>query len=166
MTTLAYAAVCRSGLSFDKQLWLRPEIVPGLRGITDAVHREGAAAGIQIGHCGNMTHLTTAGQIPIGASTGFNLYAYTPVRGMRKRRDRAGGHRDFWEGRPHRARRGVRLGGGTCRARLPDLADNPLAVHQPPGGTQHAAGLWKTGCASCGCASQKRRRPRRKRGRP
>ena len=39
MTTLAYAAVCRSGLSFDKQLWLRPEIVPGLRDITDAVHR-------------------------------------------------------------------------------------------------------------------------------
>lgn len=26
MTTLAYAAVCRSGLSFNKQLWLRPEI--------------------------------------------------------------------------------------------------------------------------------------------
>ena len=38
MTTLAYAAVCRSGLSFDKQLWLRPEIVPGLRDITDAVN--------------------------------------------------------------------------------------------------------------------------------
>ena len=43
MTTLAYAAVCRSGLSFEKQLWLRPEIVPGLRDITEAVHREGAA---------------------------------------------------------------------------------------------------------------------------
>lgn len=84
MTTVAYAAVCRSGLSFRKQLWLRSEIVPALRGLTDAVHREGAAVGIQIGHCGNMTHLTTAGQIPIGASTGFNLYAYTPVRGMRK----------------------------------------------------------------------------------
>ena len=38
MTTLAYAAVCRSGLSFEKQLWLRPEIVPGLRDITDAVN--------------------------------------------------------------------------------------------------------------------------------
>ena len=73
MTTLAYAAVCRSGLSFEKQLWLRPEIVPGLRDITEAVHREGAAASIQIGHCGNMTHYTTAGQIPIGASSGFNL---------------------------------------------------------------------------------------------
>ncbi len=84
MTTVAYAAVCRSGLSFRKQLWLRPEIMPGLRDLTDAVHKEGAAVGIQIGHCGNMTHFTTAGQIPIGASTGFNLYAYTPVRGMRK----------------------------------------------------------------------------------
>ncbi len=84
MTTVAYAAVCRNGLSFRKQLWLRPEIVPALRDLTDAVHREGAAVGLQIGHCGNMTHFTTAGQIPIGASTGFNLYAYTPVRGMRK----------------------------------------------------------------------------------
>ena len=84
MTTLAYAAVCRSGLSFNKQLWLRPEIVPGLRDITDAIHREGAAAAIQIGHCGNMTHWTTAGQMPIGASSGVNLYAYTPVRGMRR----------------------------------------------------------------------------------
>ena len=49
------------------------------------MHREGAAAAIQIGHCGNMTHWTTAGQMPIGASTGFNLYAYTPVRGMKRR---------------------------------------------------------------------------------
>ena len=85
MTTLAYAAVSRSGLSFNKQLWLRPQIVPGLRDITDAIHREGAAAAIQIGHCGNMTHYSTAGQIPIGASSGINLYAYTPVRGMRHR---------------------------------------------------------------------------------
>ena len=43
MTTLAYAAVCRSGLSFKSQLWLRPEIVPALRDITDAIHKEGAA---------------------------------------------------------------------------------------------------------------------------
>ena len=56
---------------------------PGLRDITEAVHREGAAASIQIGHCGNMTHYTTAGQIPIGASSGFNLYAH-PVRAMRR----------------------------------------------------------------------------------
>ncbi|MEG2613274.1 MAG: NADH:flavin oxidoreductase, partial [Alistipes sp.] len=42
MTTLAYAAVSRSGLSFDKQLWLRPAIVPALHDITDAIHAEGA----------------------------------------------------------------------------------------------------------------------------
>lgn len=84
MTTLAYAAVCRSGLSFNKQLWLRDEIVPALADITDAIHREGAAASIQIGHCGNMTHWSTAGCFPVGASTGFNLYSPTFVRGMRR----------------------------------------------------------------------------------
>ena len=44
MTTLAYASVTRNGLSFPHQLWLRPEIVPGLRRITDAIHAEGASA--------------------------------------------------------------------------------------------------------------------------
>ncbi|MFL1682973.1 NADH:flavin oxidoreductase [Coprobacter secundus] len=84
MTTLAYAAVTRSGLSFPHQLWLRREIVPGLKHITDAIHSEQAAASIQIGHCGNMSHRSTAGQLPISASTGFNLYSPTFVRGMRK----------------------------------------------------------------------------------
>ncbi len=55
MTTIAYAAVSRSGLSFDGQLWMRPEIVPELRRLTDAIHAEGAKASIQLGHCGNMT---------------------------------------------------------------------------------------------------------------
>ena len=54
MTTVAYAAVTQSGLSFDRQLWLRSSIIPGLREVTDAIHDEGAAAGIQIGHCGNV----------------------------------------------------------------------------------------------------------------
>ena len=49
MTTVAYAAVTQSGLSFDRQLWMRPEIIPGLRKLTDAIHAEGAAAGIQLG---------------------------------------------------------------------------------------------------------------------
>lgn len=31
MTTLAYAAVAQSGLSFNGQLWMRKEIVPGLK---------------------------------------------------------------------------------------------------------------------------------------
>src|SRR5690554_5960293 len=56
MTTVAYAAVNRSGLSFPTQLWMRPEIVPGLKHLTDGIHNEGAAASIQMGHCGNMSH--------------------------------------------------------------------------------------------------------------
>lgn len=83
MTTLAYAGICRSALSFDTQLWLRPEIVTPLRDITDAIHAEGAKASIQIGHCGNMTHIRTAGGIPVGASGGFNLYSPTVCRGLR-----------------------------------------------------------------------------------
>ena len=85
MTTLAYAAVNRGGISFNSQLWLRDEIVPALKDITDAIHAEGAAASIQIGHCGNMTHWSTAGCFPVGASTGFNLYSPTFVRGLRIR---------------------------------------------------------------------------------
>ena len=84
MTTVAYAAVTRSGLSFDRQLWMREEILPELKKLTDAVHREGAAASIQLGHCGNMSHKKICGETPVGASTGFNLYSPTFVRGLRK----------------------------------------------------------------------------------
>lgn len=83
MTTVAYAAVTRSGLSFDRQLWMRLEIVPGLSELTDAVHAEGAAASIQLGHCGNMSHKSICGCLPVGASSGFNLYSPTFVRGLR-----------------------------------------------------------------------------------
>lgn len=85
MTTVAYAAVCRSGISFDSQLWMREEIVPELKRLTDAVHAEGAKASIQLGHCGNMTHRRTCGQMPIGASSGFNLYSPTFHRKMNQK---------------------------------------------------------------------------------
>lgn len=84
MTTVAYAGICRSALSFKTQLWLRPEIVPQLLDMTDAIHAAGAKASIQIGHCGNMTHISTAGGIPVGASTGFNLYSPTICRKLKE----------------------------------------------------------------------------------
>ncbi|MCQ2051047.1 MAG: NADH:flavin oxidoreductase [Bacteroidaceae bacterium] len=84
MTTLAYASVCQSGLSFANQLWMREEIVPALKDITDAIHAQGAKASIQLGHCGNMTHRATCGCKPVGASGGFNLYSPTFVRKLRK----------------------------------------------------------------------------------
>ena len=85
MTTVAYAAVCRSGLSFERQLWMRPEIVPDLKKLTDAIHAEGAKASIQLGHCGNMSHRRICGCMPYGASRGFNLYSPTFVHKMTRR---------------------------------------------------------------------------------
>ena len=82
MTNIAYAAVTQSGLSFERQLWMRKEIIPGLRKLTDAIHKEGAAASIQLGHCGNMSHKRICGCPPVGASSGFNLYSPTLVRGL------------------------------------------------------------------------------------
>ncbi len=85
MTTVAYCAVDRSGVSFDGQLYVHDAAKPGLKKLTDAVHAAGAKASIQLGHCGNMTHFYTCGnRIPVGASSGFNLYSPTIVRGLRK----------------------------------------------------------------------------------
>ena len=84
MTTVAYCAVNRSGVSFDGQLWMREEIIPELKRLTDGIHAEGAKASIQLGHCGNMTHYYTCGCMPVGPSSGFNLYSPTLVRGLKE----------------------------------------------------------------------------------
>jgi len=84
MTTVAYAAVSRSGLSFPHQLWLRKEIIPELRVLTSAVHSEGAAASIQLGHCGNMSKKSVAGCTPLSPSGGFNIYSPTWTKKMTK----------------------------------------------------------------------------------
>ncbi len=52
MTTVAYTAVSQGGRTNGGQIWMRPEAVPGLRRLTEAVHAEGAAISAQIGHAG------------------------------------------------------------------------------------------------------------------
>ncbi len=52
MTTVAYLAVSPEGRTDRHQIYLRPEAVPGLRRLTDAVHAEGAAVAGQLGHAG------------------------------------------------------------------------------------------------------------------
>jgi 2,4-dienoyl-CoA reductase-like NADH-dependent reductase (Old Yellow Enzyme family) len=59
MTTLAYCAVSEDGQGAPGEIVVREEAVPGLRRLVDAVHAEGAAASIQIGHAG-----------PVGSSAG------------------------------------------------------------------------------------------------
>jgi 2,4-dienoyl-CoA reductase-like NADH-dependent reductase (Old Yellow Enzyme family) len=52
MTTVAYCAVSPDGRTEPGQMWMRPEAVPGLQRLTDAVHAEGATISAQIGHAG------------------------------------------------------------------------------------------------------------------
>ena len=49
MSTVAYCAVAPEGRTERGQLWMRPDAVPGLRRLTDAIHAEGAAASAQLG---------------------------------------------------------------------------------------------------------------------
>lgn len=73
MTTVAYCAVGPDGRTFADQLYLRPDVVPALRRLTDAVHREGAAASLQLGHCGAFCNNRELGRRrPLGPSRAFN----------------------------------------------------------------------------------------------
>ncbi|HSQ66450.1 MAG TPA: NADH:flavin oxidoreductase [Polyangiaceae bacterium] len=73
MTTVAYCSVTPDGRTFRDQLHMRPELVPALAGLTDAVHREGAAASLQLGHCGAFcNNHDLARARPIGPSRAFN----------------------------------------------------------------------------------------------
>jgi 2,4-dienoyl-CoA reductase-like NADH-dependent reductase (Old Yellow Enzyme family) len=84
MSTVAYASVTRDGLSFPHQLWLRKEIIPELKKLTEAIHNEGAAASIQLGHCGNMSKKSMAGRMPLSPSGGLNIYSPTWSKKMTK----------------------------------------------------------------------------------
>jgi 2,4-dienoyl-CoA reductase (NADPH2) len=73
MTTVAYCAISPDGRTFVDQVTLDDASVPHLRVLTNAVHREGAAACAQITHGGAfnfLPRLTT--KYPFSASGGFN----------------------------------------------------------------------------------------------
>ncbi|WP_375483653.1 NADH:flavin oxidoreductase [uncultured Mycobacterium sp.] len=69
MTTVAYCAVSPGGRTGGNQIWMRPEAVPGLRRLTEAVHAEGAAVSAQIGHAG-----------PVADARSNKAQALAPVR--------------------------------------------------------------------------------------
>ena len=82
LTTVAYASVSEGGRSFAHQLWMREHALPGLRQLTDAVHQHGAAASIQLGHCGNMADQNVTGQRPLAPSAVFNLFGLARPKAM------------------------------------------------------------------------------------
>ena len=75
MTTVAYCAVSPNGRTFAQQMFMRPAIVPKLRELTTAVHGEGAAVSIQLGHCGFFSRNTELpGRRSLGPSFALNQY--------------------------------------------------------------------------------------------
>ena len=75
MTTLAYCSVAERGRTFRDQIWLRPEAIPGLRRFTAAMHAEGAAASIQMGHAGFLSPPRVTSHRPLAPSRKFSPYA-------------------------------------------------------------------------------------------
>ncbi|WNG42152.1 NADH:flavin oxidoreductase [Archangium violaceum] len=69
MTTVAYCAVAPEGRTELNQIYWRPEALPGLRKLTDAVHKTGAKVSAQIGHAG-----------PVANAASTKMTALAPTR--------------------------------------------------------------------------------------
>lgn len=76
MTTVAYCAVSPDGRTFDSQMSMQERTIAPLRALTDAVHAAGAAAMLQLGHCGGFSKSKAlrGRRGPLGPSFGFNAY--------------------------------------------------------------------------------------------
>lgn len=82
MTTLAYCSVSSDGRTYRDQIWVRAEAVPGLLRLTDAVHAEGAAAAVQLGHAGFFATPRATGTKPMSPSRTFAPNGLTFSRPM------------------------------------------------------------------------------------
>ena len=73
MTTIAYCAVAPDGQGAPNEIIVRPAAASGLQRFTDAIHEEGAAASIQLGHAGPVA--AGAGQKGLSPSRVFSPQA-------------------------------------------------------------------------------------------
>ncbi|GAA4483974.1 NADH:flavin oxidoreductase [Rhodococcus olei] len=80
MSTVAYCAVAPEGRTEHGQLWMRPEVLPGLRRLTDAIHAEGAAASAQLGHAGPVANQKSTGFPALAPSRSFNPLSMKMIR--------------------------------------------------------------------------------------
>lgn len=94
MTTLAYCSVAPEGRTFKDQIVMRPEAKAGLARFADAIHAEGAAAAIQLGHAGWFADPKATGTKPVGPSGTFSIHAQRFARAATEA-DLDGLERDF-----------------------------------------------------------------------
>jgi 2,4-dienoyl-CoA reductase-like NADH-dependent reductase (Old Yellow Enzyme family) len=78
LTTLAYCAVSREGCGTPNEIILTPDARPGLARLADAVHAEGAALAVQVGHAGAVAAGT--GQRGLSPSPMFSPIALLRTR--------------------------------------------------------------------------------------
>lgn len=72
LTTVAYGAVSALGRTLGNQIWIRREILPDLRVLTDAVHTEGGRISFQITHGGAFVTGVRVKGPTMSASSGIN----------------------------------------------------------------------------------------------
>lgn len=89
MTTVAYLAVSPEGRTERRQLWWRPEALPGLRRLTDAVHSTGAKISAQLGHAGPVSDRRSTGRASLAPTRRYDAMALGT--GL----DRPAGHQDI-----------------------------------------------------------------------
>jgi 2,4-dienoyl-CoA reductase-like NADH-dependent reductase (Old Yellow Enzyme family) len=82
MTTLSYCSVSSDGRAFSHELCVTPESLPGLTRFAAAVHETGAAASIQLGHCGFFASPSVIDRRPLGASAKLCLFRLSYCRQM------------------------------------------------------------------------------------
>ncbi|NLN62875.1 MAG: NADH:flavin oxidoreductase [Myxococcales bacterium] len=82
MTTVGYLSASEDGRGFGHELWANPAIQPRLRQLTDAVHRHGALASVQIVHCGFFASPWVTGYPTYGASKKLCLFRLSICRKM------------------------------------------------------------------------------------
>ncbi|GAA2735411.1 NADH:flavin oxidoreductase [Actinocorallia aurantiaca] len=80
MTTVAYCAVAPEGRTERDQILMRPEALPGLRRLAEAVHAEGAAISAQIGHAGPVANGKSNGVHALAASRAFSPLSMQKIR--------------------------------------------------------------------------------------
>jgi len=82
MTTVAYVSVTNGGRTFSHQAWMNEAVVKGFKRLTEAVHKNGSLASVQLGHAGNMGDKKISGERAIAPSSVFNLFGLTFPRKM------------------------------------------------------------------------------------
>lgn len=72
MTTVAYLAVAPEGRTERNQIYWRPEALPGLTRLTEAIHATGAKVSAQIGHAGPVSDASSTRLYSLAPSKSFN----------------------------------------------------------------------------------------------